>query len=98
MKRQAFGVALVAVVVAMATGGCGDVLTGTITGLIAQLKDAEAATRLGVYLHGLAGDIQYASKGNGLIAGDIAEALPSALQQLSRPAVPLTKSRLTRLL
>jgi NAD(P)H-hydrate epimerase len=53
----------------MATGGSGDVLTGTIAGLLAQTKDAEQATLLGVYLHGLAGDIEYSTKSNGLIAG-----------------------------
>lgn len=68
----------------MATGGAGDVLTGTIIGFIAQLKDAVAATLLGVYVHGLAGDICYRTLGNGLIAGDIADSLPLALQELSR--------------
>jgi hydroxyethylthiazole kinase-like uncharacterized protein yjeF len=68
----------------MATGGSGDVLTGTIGGLTAQLKDAEAATLLGVYLHGLAGDLVYSTKGNGLIAGDLAEALPLALEELKK--------------
>lgn len=66
----------------MASGGSGDVLTGTISGLLAQLKNAQAATRLGVYLHGLAGDIAAGSLGNGLLAGDIAAALPAALLQL----------------
>jgi NAD(P)H-hydrate epimerase len=66
----------------MATGGAGDVLTGTIAGLAAQLKDVVAATLLGVYAHGLAGDIEYATKGYGLIAGDIAGALPQALEML----------------
>ena len=41
----------------MATGGSGDVLTGIITGLLAQSYSSENAALLGVYLHGLAGDI-----------------------------------------
>ena len=41
---------------AMAKGGSGDVLTGVIAGLIAEGMKAEAAARLGVYIHGLAGD------------------------------------------
>ncbi|MCW3124075.1 MAG: NAD(P)H-hydrate dehydratase [Flavipsychrobacter sp.] len=41
----------------MATGGAGDVLTGIITGLLAQKYAPHEAAILGVYLHGLAGDI-----------------------------------------
>jgi NAD(P)H-hydrate epimerase len=41
----------------MATGGTGDVLTGLIAALIGQKVDAFAAAQLGVYLHGLAGDL-----------------------------------------
>ncbi|MGR3809885.1 NAD(P)H-hydrate dehydratase [Jiulongibacter sp. NS-SX5] len=56
----------------MATGGSGDVLTGLLTGLLAQNYSPENASLLGVYLHGKAGD--YASEANSaesLIAGDI---------------------------
>ena len=41
----------------MATGGMGDVLTGVIAGLMAQGIPSESAAALGVYLHGLSGDI-----------------------------------------
>ena len=41
----------------MAKGGFGDALTGIITGLLAQKYDPKDAAILGVYLHGLAGDI-----------------------------------------
>lgn len=78
----------------MATGGSGDILTGTIAGLLAQNKNPLEATLLGVYLHGLAGDIAYAEKGNGLIAGDIAENLPRALVKLQKPEEPLANARL----
>ena len=40
----------------MAAGGSGDVLTGMITGLLAQKMEPFEAAKLGVYLHGLAGD------------------------------------------
>ncbi len=63
----------------MATGGSGDVLTGVILALLAQGYPPEHAARLGVYVHGLAGDIACRNKGEiGMTAGDIADALPEA--------------------
>lgn len=56
----------------MATGGMGDVLTGMITSFLAQGYDSLAASLLGVYLHGLAGDI-------GLYHQSIESLLPSDL-------------------
>ena len=63
----------------MATGGTGDVLTGVITAMVAQgLTDFDAAV-LGVYIHGLAGDIAAEKVGEtSLIATDIIESLPKA--------------------
>lgn len=56
----------------MATAGAGDVLTGIITGLVAQGYDQLEACQLGVYLHGLAGDIaEKKTSKESLIAGDI---------------------------
>jgi len=56
----------------MATAGSGDVLTGIILGLLAQNYTSEEATLIGVYLHGLAGDLAAATFGQqALIAGDI---------------------------
>ena len=56
----------------MATGGTGDVLTGIITGLMAQGYPSCDAAVLGVYLHGLAGDLAAADIGQeALIAGDL---------------------------
>jgi len=56
----------------MATGGSGDVLTGLITGLLAQGADTLSAALAGVYLHGVAGDLAAeASSEESLIAGDI---------------------------
>ncbi|WP_025761246.1 bifunctional ADP-dependent NAD(P)H-hydrate dehydratase/NAD(P)H-hydrate epimerase [Dyadobacter tibetensis] len=60
----------------MATGGTGDVLTGILTGLLAQGYPAPDAARLGVYCHGMAGDKGSLSKGQaGLIASDLIENL-----------------------
>ncbi len=71
----------------MATGGSGDVLTGIITGLLAQgLRPADAAVA-GVYIHGAAGDIARADLGAlGMIAGDIGARLPEVLLRLQEGA------------
>lgn len=68
----------------MATAGAGDVLTGIILALLAQGYIPEEAARLGVYVHGLAGD--YAADRLGqisLIASDIIESLPQAFLQIT---------------
>ncbi|MFL6235141.1 MAG: NAD(P)H-hydrate dehydratase [Thermoanaerobaculia bacterium] len=67
----------------MATGGTGDVLTGLIAGLLAQGLDALDAAVLGVYLHGLAGDLAASRLGEmALAANDLIEILPAALAAL----------------
>ncbi len=69
----------------MATAGSGDVLTGIITGLIAQGLKPEDAAVAGVYLHGLAGDRASLHTGQrGLVAGDIIQALPDTLSWLEK--------------
>ncbi|MBL7827165.1 MAG: NAD(P)H-hydrate dehydratase, partial [Saprospiraceae bacterium] len=56
----------------MATAGSGDVLTGIITGLLAQGYAPEHAALLGVWLHGRAADLAVESSGrNHLIASDL---------------------------
>jgi len=65
----------------MATAGSGDVLTGIIASFIGQGIVPYKAAILGVYLHGLAGDLAKADKGEyGLIARDILENIPYALR------------------
>jgi NAD(P)H-hydrate epimerase len=69
----------------MATGGSGDVLTGMIGAFLARGFDPLAALQAGCYLHGLAGDLAAADHGEeGLVAGDIIEAIAAALNPSPR--------------
>jgi len=73
----------------MATGGTGDVLTGLIAALLAQGFPPFPAAQLGVYLHGLAGDIARDHKGEyALIATDVLDHLPSAFLHYARKCQP----------
>jgi NAD(P)H-hydrate epimerase len=69
----------------MATGGSGDVLTGILTGLLAQGLPALEAAVLGVFVHGLAGDLA-AAKGTELtlVSSDLLDLLPEAIARLER--------------
>ncbi len=68
----------------MATGGTGDVLTGMIGAWLAQLLDAEAACKLAVYLHGLAGDLAAADAGEvAMTSADLAGQLGTAVLELT---------------
>jgi NAD(P)H-hydrate epimerase len=65
----------------LATGGTGDVLAGAIAGLIAQGLPPSAAAALGLYIHGLAGDLAAEARGQaGMIAVEVADLLPEAEQ------------------
>src|SRR5688572_1471281 len=67
----------------MATAGSGDVLTGILTGLLAQGYSSSDTSIFGVYLHGLAGDIAAEKHSQeAMLAGDIAESLGEAFLSL----------------
>lgn len=67
----------------MATAGSGDVLTGIITGILAQGYEPLQAALLGMYLHGLAGDIAAGEMGQeAMMAGDITGRLGKAFSVL----------------
>jgi NAD(P)H-hydrate epimerase len=67
----------------MATGGTGDVLTGILTGLLAQGYSSIDTAIAGVYLHGLSGDIAARERGMAsLIASDIIDFLPAAFKRI----------------
>src|SRR5580704_18014028 len=69
----------------MATGGTSDVLTGLITALLAQGMEPFEAAQLGVYLHGMAGDLAARSVSKpGLIASDLPSWLGAAWRKLER--------------
>ena len=73
----------------MATAGSGDVLSGVIGALLAQGLDAWDAARLGVWLHGRAGDLVAARVGAPLmIATDILDEMPRALAERMKGEVP----------
>lgn len=65
----------------MSTAGSGDVLAGIISGLIGMGMGTYDAARLGVYIHGLAGDTAAHTKGrNGMLARDMVEAIPDVIK------------------
>ncbi|ODS59480.1 MAG: hypothetical protein ABS36_00655 [Acidobacteria bacterium SCN 69-37] len=67
----------------MATAGSGDVLTGVIAAWYGQVRDAWKAARVGVHLHGAAGDLAQDDRGQAaLMAGDIVAHLGDALRAL----------------
>lgn len=68
---------------ALAVAGTGDVLAGTIGALLARGLDAWTAARVGVHLHGCAGD---RCPVDGTVAMDVADALPQALMELAVPS------------
>jgi NAD(P)H-hydrate epimerase len=71
----------------MAKGGSGDSLTGLLTGLLAQGYAPLAAARLGVFLHGLAGDLAAGHRGmDGMTVTDLVHAIPEAWLQLRNAA------------
>jgi NAD(P)H-hydrate epimerase len=67
----------------MATAGSGDVLTGILLGLLAQGYSAEDAALIGVYLHGVSGDLAATRFGQqAMIAGDIVDQMGNAFLQM----------------
>jgi NAD(P)H-hydrate epimerase len=73
----------------MATGGTGDILTGMVSGLIAQHRDCiPDGVMAAVHLHGLAGDVARESMGeHSLVATDLLKGLPEAFRRTRQAAL-----------
>lgn len=70
---------------AMAKGGAGDVLSGIIGGLLAQGMEAFEAAVLGVYIHGLCGDLAAEAMGHyGVLAGELADYVAISMKKLEQ--------------
>jgi NAD(P)H-hydrate epimerase len=73
----------------LASGGTGDVLTGLLSGLLAQKIDVYDAARIAVFAHGLAADIAAkALTERGMIAPDVVDYLPRAWRAIESGAMP----------
>jgi len=73
----------------MATGGCGDVLTGVITAFLCQGLSPFDAARLAAHVHGKAGDLVAAEIGMvGMIARDLLRRIPRAIRVSTDSEVP----------
>lgn len=66
---------------ALAVGGTGDVLTGLVSGMMAQGAKPFHAARIGAFAMGLAGDLAFEEKSYGLIATDVIEKIPFVLRR-----------------
>ena len=64
----------------MTVGGTGDVLSGVVSGFLAQKNSAMDSACAAAFLNGAAGDLAYKKKGYSLTATDLIEELPNLLE------------------
>jgi len=73
----------------MATAGAGDVLTGAIAAMFTMGLPWREGIRMGVFLHGRAGDLAAARLGeDGLTAADLLQDLPQAVREMREAVMP----------
>jgi NAD(P)H-hydrate epimerase len=82
----------------MAAAGMGDVLAGVVGAHLARGLPPLAGATLGVYLHGLAGDLAAATRGPwGLLAGEVADNIPAAVRAAAQDRADVAHAQLTLL-
>ena len=69
---------------AMTVGGCGDVLSGVVAGLLTKMQDTFSASIAGVYLCGIAGSLAYQRVGLHMVETDLIEELPNAMKPFDK--------------
>jgi NAD(P)H-hydrate epimerase len=69
---------------AMTVGGCGDVLSGIVAGLLAKMQDSFSASIAGIYLSGIAAKLAYKRVGLHMIATDIIDEIPNAMKPFDK--------------
>ena len=69
---------------AMTVGGCGDVLSGVVAGMLTKMQDVFSASIAGVYLSGIAADLAYQRVGLHMVATDLIEELPNAMKPFDK--------------
>jgi ADP-dependent NAD(P)H-hydrate dehydratase len=69
---------------AMTVGGCGDVLSGVVAGLLTKISDTFSASITGVYLTGMAGDLAYQKVGLHMVATDLIEQLSNTMKSFDK--------------
>jgi ADP-dependent NAD(P)H-hydrate dehydratase len=69
---------------AMTVGGCGDVLSGVVAGLLTKMQDTFSASIAGVYLCGIAGSLAYQRVGLHMVETDLIEELPNAMKAFDK--------------
>jgi NAD(P)H-hydrate epimerase len=84
-QQQRHSIAVIArTTPAMTVGGCGDVLSGLVAGLLTKMQDSFSASIAGVYLSGIAAELAYKRVGLHMVATDIIDELANAMKPFDK--------------